>query len=41
MHYALLGDIHSSKEDLEKVLRIFRRSLRKQSVLEWATCLNA
>ena len=41
MHYALLGDIHSSKEDLEKVLAdISEKAPEADLVSEQAICLN-
>ena len=40
MHYALLGDIHSSKDDLEKVLADILIKRRKPSSLAQAICLN-
>ena len=41
MHYALLGDIHSSKEDLEKVLADITEKAPEAIVSELAICSNA
>ena len=40
MQYALFGDIHSSKEDLEKVLADISEKLPKQYLLVRAIYLN-